>query len=229
MHKQDIYLNQEQLNKLPFLGMGKDAIVLQKNSHCALKIYHKAKKVHKNSIGENEGLDNFGVVLPKKDVYVDDVLKGYSMPFISGFNLKELAIYAPITCKPIFQRAYQKALKDIHQISSRGIVMDDLLEDNIMFDENRKTFKFIDIDQWDYSHNYFTVWICTEEDAYSTLVTKKQLFKENDSSFFFDMNGNLYNYRVIQSYKPLQDKKQVEKINQLKFFEATQRIKSSLR
>lgn len=227
MHKQDIYLNQEQLNKLPFLGMGRDAFVLKKNSHCALKIYHKAKKVYKNSIGENEGLDNFGVVLPKKNIYVDDVLKGYSMPFINGFNLRQSSISS--ICKPVFQRAYQKALKDIHQISSRGIVMDDLWEDNIMFDEKKKVFKFIDIDQWNYSDHYFTVQICTEEAAYSTLVTKKQLFKENDSSFFFDMNGNLYNFSAMQSYEPLQDKKQVEKINQLKFFEATQRIKSSLR
>lgn len=167
----------------------------------AVKLFGCPKANHKQikqalELRDNAILEKYNAIVPKEEVFVDQVLEGYTMRLIRGYTVSELyeAKYIPEISFAKMKSAYFQASKELKKIEKAKIKMEDMYPRNIMYDLDHDCFCFIDIDLW---HKDKDIPSLTKR--FNEVIDLNELKKkmDNDNAHFLYMNRVYYNAEEI--------------------------------
>ena len=132
----------------------------------AVKIVHSDILLKKILLlSSYDELQEYNVVVPEEEVYIEGNPRGYTMEFIEGMNLidiwmevvennHDLSHYfeqyiSNLSIHRNFMEIYLEALQNVEKISECSIYMSDMNMSNIMFDLKKERLAFIDVDWWE--------------------------------------------------------------------------------
>lgn len=140
-------INDEELEGLERVGYGKCADIYRKGN-IVYKILKKdsdsIRFYDKEKLQQLAGIESNLCVFPN-EVLVDYAgnLQGYTMDFVAGKSLKDIIGSLPFDK---FKQAIEKMKFGVNEVSKKGIIFEDLHEDNLMWNEETQSIQIIDTD-----------------------------------------------------------------------------------
>lgn len=185
----NIYYTKKDINKWQEIANGTKARIYKKDENTVIKLYRENIDVFPNAFlfADSGILEKANVILPKEKIYIGKELKGYTMKLVKGFTLENVKIDNSLQ---------NQAYKDMQMISEEGIVVRDLTIFNMMYSQEERKLKFIDIDHWCRKEQLSTVYLDINGKIDSVCVEKEKL-KNKEARFLFDIEGNFIPYSCI--------------------------------
>ena len=145
-----VFSNEKFLKQLKYINSGSHADVYKikiNGKNYALKIFNdecsESSKNFKNKISIN--IDSF--ITPLKLLYINKEFSGYLMKYCDGKDLSQIKLNISLND---FYNSYSKLALDVKKLSEFKLVMCDVFEGNIIYNNG---FKFIDTDCYIYDED----------------------------------------------------------------------------
>ncbi len=183
----DIDIGSEKLKKMPQIGRGACSIVYEYREDLVIKaLNEKGMEMYNEEEFSNLiGIENDTCVFPKDRVKIDGKFQAYTMEYVKGAKLSD-------TIKQIeiqkLQLAIKKAENDLKKMASDKILIKDLNQGSIIWDEQKENIKIIDTDFFEKNENI------TEQQCYNANINAFNNILEMELGFLNGQGTKLSEY-----------------------------------
>ncbi len=194
---EELDISSEKLKKMPQIGRGACSIVYEYRPDLVIKeLNEKGLEMYDEEHFSNLiGIENDTCIFPKDRVKIDGKFRAYTMEYVKGTKLSDTIKQIEI---PKLQLAIKKAESDLTRLASDKILIKDLNQGSIMWDEHKENIKIIDTDFFEKNEN----------------ITEQQCYNANINAFYniLEMELGFLNGQGTQLSEYLQSNEEFSKL-----------------